>query len=190
MIEQVIEIPTPDGISDSVLYSTETGSRLPAVIFLTNIGGIRPSQRQMAQRLASEGYTVLVPNVFYRTGRPPIFDFPLKSATREQRGGLNHANKYPIARHPRGVSKGSETNTGAGLARYQFISHADFGRTGMASGWGLGGTWILCGRGCSPSWGGTLRRSLAAKLYFSSPSFGFTAVRPLWASLHTNWDTP
>jgi carboxymethylenebutenolidase len=78
MIEKVIEIPTPDGMSDSVLYSTETGSRLPAVIFLTDIGGIRPSQRQMAQRLASEGYTVLMPNVFCRTSRPPMFDSPLK----------------------------------------------------------------------------------------------------------------
>ncbi len=48
------------------------------MIFLTDIGGIRPSQRQMARRLASEGYTVLMPNVFYRTGRPSIFDFPLK----------------------------------------------------------------------------------------------------------------
>ena len=78
MIEQVIEIPTPDGISDSVHYSPEDWRRLPAVIFLTDIGGIRSSQRQMARRLASEGYTVLMPNVFYRTGRPPMFDFPLK----------------------------------------------------------------------------------------------------------------
>ena len=78
MIEQLIEIHTPDGMSDSVHYSPEGWRRLPAAIFLTDIGGIRPSQRQMAQRLASEGYTVLMPNVFYRTGRPPMFDFPLK----------------------------------------------------------------------------------------------------------------
>jgi carboxymethylenebutenolidase len=32
----------------------------------------------MARRLAEQGYTVLLPNVFYRTGRPPIFDFPFK----------------------------------------------------------------------------------------------------------------
>ncbi|MGD0698017.1 MAG: dienelactone hydrolase family protein [Terriglobia bacterium] len=78
MIEQEIEIHTPDGISDSVLYTSENGRRLPGVIFLTDIVGIRPSQRAMARRLASEGYSVLMPNVFYRTGRPPMFDFPLK----------------------------------------------------------------------------------------------------------------
>jgi carboxymethylenebutenolidase len=78
MLEQEIEIRTPDGTSDSVLYLAEDGRRLPGVIFLTDIGGIRPSQREMGRRLASEGYTVLMPNVFYRTRRPPMFDFPLK----------------------------------------------------------------------------------------------------------------
>jgi carboxymethylenebutenolidase len=78
MVEQAAEVRTPDGVSDSVLYLSEDRRRLPGVIFLTDIGGIRPSQRQMARRLAAEGYTVLMPNVFYRTGHPPMFDFPLK----------------------------------------------------------------------------------------------------------------
>lgn len=30
----------------------------------------------MARRLASEGYAVLLVNPFYRTSRPPVFDFP------------------------------------------------------------------------------------------------------------------
>jgi carboxymethylenebutenolidase len=76
--EQEIEIRTPDGTADAVLYHADDQRRLPAVLFLTDIGGIRPSQRAMAQRLAAEGYTVLVPNVFYRTRRPPMFDFPVK----------------------------------------------------------------------------------------------------------------
>ncbi len=75
MIEEEIEIRTSDGISDGFLYQAEGGRLWPGVIHLTDIGGIRPSQREMARRLAAEGYSVLMPNVFYRTGRPPMFDF-------------------------------------------------------------------------------------------------------------------
>jgi carboxymethylenebutenolidase len=78
LTEQEIEIRTPDGASDSVLYSSEGGEGQPGVIFLTDIGGIRPSQQQMARRLADAGYTVLLPNIFYRTGKPPMFEFPFK----------------------------------------------------------------------------------------------------------------
>lgn len=78
MIEQAIAINTADGSSDGFLYKQEDGRPLPGVLFLTDIGGIRPSQREMAQRLAGEGYTVLLPNIFYRTGRPPLFALPIK----------------------------------------------------------------------------------------------------------------
>src|ERR1700733_11199161 len=74
MIEEAIEIRTSDGTSDGFLYHDESGRR-PAVIHLTDIGGIRPDHQNMARRLAEKGYTVLLPNVFYRTGRPPMFDF-------------------------------------------------------------------------------------------------------------------
>jgi carboxymethylenebutenolidase len=77
VIEQEIEIETPDGKSDGLLYQPEAGSRRPGILFLTDIAGIRPSQKQMASRLAAEGYSVLMPNIFYRSGRPPMFDFPL-----------------------------------------------------------------------------------------------------------------
>jgi carboxymethylenebutenolidase len=75
MIEEAIEIRTADGTSDGLLYREEGAARAPGVIHLTDIGGIRPSHREMAQRLAAAGYTVLLPNVFYRSGRPPMFDF-------------------------------------------------------------------------------------------------------------------
>jgi carboxymethylenebutenolidase len=78
MLEQEIEIRTPEGTSDGMMYRSEDRCRLPGVIFLTDIGGIRPSQREMAQRLAGEGYSVLLPNVFYRVGRPPLIDFPVR----------------------------------------------------------------------------------------------------------------
>lgn len=68
-----IEIRTADGISDGYLYLPDGEGSFPGVIHLTDIGGIRPVQHDMAQRLAGEGYCVLMPNVFYRTGRPPVF---------------------------------------------------------------------------------------------------------------------
>src|SRR5262245_40711585 len=76
MIEEEIEIRAIDGTSDGVLFRPEDERRLPGVIFLTDIGGIRPATRDMARRLAAEGYCVLMPNVFYRSGRPPLWDFP------------------------------------------------------------------------------------------------------------------
>src|SRR5215471_18873768 len=78
MIEKEIEIRATDGTSDGLLYQPDGERRSPGVIFLTDIGGIRPATRDMARRLAAEGYCVLLPNVFYRTGRPPLFDFPMR----------------------------------------------------------------------------------------------------------------
>jgi len=74
MIEEAIEIRTPDGTADSIIFRPEGGRRRPGVIHLTDIGGIRPSHRDMAKRLAEKGYTVLMPNVFYRTTKPPVMD--------------------------------------------------------------------------------------------------------------------
>jgi carboxymethylenebutenolidase len=75
VIEQTIEIRTPDGVADGFIFTPDGAGRFPGVIHLTDIGGIRPSHRAMAHRLAISGYAVLFPNVFYRTGRPPMFDF-------------------------------------------------------------------------------------------------------------------
>jgi carboxymethylenebutenolidase len=77
-MEQEVEIRTADGNADGVLYAPDSGGRQPGVLFLTDIGGIRAAQRQMAARLAAEGYTVLMPNIFYRAGRAPMFDSPFR----------------------------------------------------------------------------------------------------------------
>ncbi len=75
MVEEIVANPTPDGIADGVLLRPDGDGWYPGVIHLTDIGGIRSAQLAMARRLAGLGYSVLVPNAFYRTGRPPLFDF-------------------------------------------------------------------------------------------------------------------
>jgi carboxymethylenebutenolidase len=79
MIEQKIQISTADGVSTGLLIRPEGDGPWPGVIHLTDIGGIRPAQHDMARRLAALGYCVLMPNVFYRSGEPPMFDAASRS---------------------------------------------------------------------------------------------------------------
>jgi carboxymethylenebutenolidase len=78
MIEKEIEIRMADGTFDAVIYEHEDGRPRPGAIHLPDIVGIRQSHRDMARRLAGLGYTVLLPNPFFRTARTPVFDFPPK----------------------------------------------------------------------------------------------------------------
>jgi carboxymethylenebutenolidase len=78
VIEEKIKIPAADGTSEGFLYRPDGPGPWAGVIYFTDIGGIRPTFEDMAKRLAAEGYAVLLPNVFYRTGKLPLFDFPLK----------------------------------------------------------------------------------------------------------------
>jgi carboxymethylenebutenolidase len=78
LTEIAVEIPTPDGAPGGFLYHPAGDGSWPGVIHLTDIVGIRPASREMAKRLAAAGFCVLQPNVFYRTGQPPLIDFPIK----------------------------------------------------------------------------------------------------------------
>jgi len=75
VIEQEVTVRTPDGVPEGFLYRDESRRKHPGVLYLTDIIGIREANRGMARRLAEAGYTVLVPNIFYRTSKLPVFDF-------------------------------------------------------------------------------------------------------------------
>jgi carboxymethylenebutenolidase len=72
MQELDIEVPTPNGSSDGILFRPDGNQNFPGVLYLTDIVGIRPASREAAGRLAERGYVVLMPNLFYRTGRAPL----------------------------------------------------------------------------------------------------------------------
>ncbi|MFD8965581.1 dienelactone hydrolase family protein [Streptomyces sp. NPDC059568] len=71
-----VDIPTQDGTADAYLAHPDDGTPHPAVLFYMDAFGLRPHLKKMADRLASAGYTVLVPNVFYRHGRAPVVELP------------------------------------------------------------------------------------------------------------------
>jgi carboxymethylenebutenolidase len=78
VVDTDVSVRTPDGTCDAALIHPKTG-RWPAAIIFSDIFGLRPTMREMAKRLARDGYSVLVPNPFYRSTKAPglslDFDF-------------------------------------------------------------------------------------------------------------------
>lgn len=69
-----IDIAGPDGPIDATFHTPEGNGPWPGVVMLTDIRGPRLAFRDMADRLAGNGYAVLLPNVYYREGRAPVPD--------------------------------------------------------------------------------------------------------------------
>src|SRR6187455_117053 len=74
-MKREIEIQTGDGVAKAGLFQSEAGGAMKAgVILFMDAFGPRPALDQMAERLASQGYAVLVPDLFYRNGAYGPFD--------------------------------------------------------------------------------------------------------------------
>jgi carboxymethylenebutenolidase len=67
-----LDIETTDGVAHAWTYRGE-GPRA-AVLLYPDAFGVRPAMHEAAERLASLGHLVLLPNVFYRSGEHAPFD--------------------------------------------------------------------------------------------------------------------
>jgi carboxymethylenebutenolidase len=73
VVETEVSIKTPDGTCDAAFIHPASGAH-PGVLIWPDAFGLRPSMRDIAKRLAAEGYSVLVPNPFYRVAKSPVFE--------------------------------------------------------------------------------------------------------------------
>ncbi len=73
MIETTEDIPTRAGAMETFIVRPERGAPAPAVLMLMDAPGIREELRDMARRLATAGFCVLLPNLYYRAGRDTLF---------------------------------------------------------------------------------------------------------------------
>jgi carboxymethylenebutenolidase len=68
MAKRTLSITTPDGVCPATLFAPTGASSGAAVILYMDAFGPRPGLDRMAERFASMGHAVLVPDLFYRFG--------------------------------------------------------------------------------------------------------------------------
>ena len=94
MIERQVEILTPDGDMTTFVFHPEHDGPHPVVLYLMDAPSIRPALKDMASRLATAGYYVLLPYLFYRGG--PLREFGMTDedmhARQELMGTVTPAN--------------------------------------------------------------------------------------------------
>jgi carboxymethylenebutenolidase len=86
VIERRLEIDAPDGAMTTFVVHPEEGGPHPVVLYLMDAPSIRPALRDMASRLATVGYYVMLPYLYYRGG--PYREFTDSDEDRHARRDL------------------------------------------------------------------------------------------------------
>ena len=95
MIEQTHEIATPDGPMTTFVVHPERGGPHPVILFFMDAPAIREELRDMARRLATVGYYVMLPNLYHRAGVLEIGDLN-DEATRTRMVDLMNGLTIPM----------------------------------------------------------------------------------------------
>src|SRR5688500_17188673 len=69
MIERELDIATADGVMNTFITHPEEEGPHPLVIFYMDAPGKREELHDMARRLGTAGYYVMLPNLYYRRVR-------------------------------------------------------------------------------------------------------------------------
>jgi len=74
MVKREIRIETPDGVAEAALVTPAADTPKAGVILYMDAFGLRPALDTIAERIAADGYAVLVPDTLYRGGRFGPYD--------------------------------------------------------------------------------------------------------------------
>lgn len=81
VIEKTVEIKTKDGVCTTFIVHPDREGPHPAILFYMDAPAIREELRDMARRLASAGYYVMLPNMYYRSGVMELGTMDLSSGS-------------------------------------------------------------------------------------------------------------
>jgi carboxymethylenebutenolidase len=129
-----VAIPTPDGEARAYVFHPQGEGPWPAVIFYMDAPAIRPALFEMCERLAGEGYFVLLPDMFWRAG--PYEPINLAEAFKDEAARRAIFGKFMASTDPRKAM----SDTGAfldWLARQAQVKGRKVGVTGYCMGAGI-----------------------------------------------------
>ena len=90
MIERHLDLVTDDGAMNTFVVHPDEGGPFPVVLFYMDAPGKREELHDMARRIATVGYYVVLPNLYYRSTREfDLITMP-NGETREQMFELMH----------------------------------------------------------------------------------------------------
>ena len=87
MIDRDVDIQTKDGAMNTFITHPEEGGPHPVVLFLMDAPGKREELHDMARRLGTAGYYVMLPNLYYRQVR----EFKITPDNRDEMFGYMHS---------------------------------------------------------------------------------------------------
>jgi carboxymethylenebutenolidase len=96
MIDQQIEIPTKDGHTTTFITHPERDGPHPVIIFYMDAPAIREELRDMARRLGTSGYYVMLPNLYYRSGVMELGPIPPDPEAPERKRMFGYMNSINI----------------------------------------------------------------------------------------------
>ena len=85
MIDQQYEIPTKDGHTTTFITHPERGGPHPVILFYMDAPAIREELCDMARRLGTSGYYVMLPNLYYRSGVMELGPLPADPESPERK---------------------------------------------------------------------------------------------------------
>ena len=68
MIERTVNIPTPDGQMPTFITHPRDGGPFAPIVVYMDVWGGREELHDIARRIATTGYYVMLPNLYYRFG--------------------------------------------------------------------------------------------------------------------------
>ena len=111
MYELEVDIQTADGLMNTFITRPEDDRVYPMVLFLMDAPGKREELHDMARRIATVGYYVMLPNLYYRTTR----EFVIGPDNREEMfGHMNALSNAMVCNDIQSMFDYSSTDSAAG----------------------------------------------------------------------------